>query len=428
MKINHAKMQLAISLLLLTGISFLLASTAGARERTEAVDNQIVVRLESGQLLDDINATYGTITVQALGTADMYLLQVPTGEDTNDIIELMEDDNRILLAEPNYIGDTPEADPSSIWGWGGQNSQPYGEQYAIDALNLNEAQTMSTGSGIVIAVLDTGIELDHPALQGSITAVRADFVDGDNSPDDEFNGLDDDGDGLIDEAAGHGTHVAGIVHLVAPSAQIMPVRVLDSDGRGEAYALAEAIQFAADNGANVINLSLGMGTKSNSLKDIIRQVTQQGVLVVSAAGNLGQDEKQYPGANSCSLVVTAVGQSLKRSNFANYGSWITLAAPGESIYSPFPDGYAWWDGTSMATPFVSGQAALLMSLSPTLNPRQINSLIVGTTKNLDPQNPRFKGKLGAGLLDVEASLTMLQSGQLPGNSGSYVMSGGCVSD
>ena len=103
---------------------------------------------------------------------------------------------------------------------------------ALVALNLPAAHAISQGAGAVVAVLDTGAQMDHPLRAGIFPAVTADFVDGDAHPDDAFNGLDDDGDGVVDEAAGHGTHIAGIVHMAAPQAQIMPVRVLDSDGRG----------------------------------------------------------------------------------------------------------------------------------------------------------------------------------------------------
>jgi subtilisin family serine protease len=272
---------------------------------------------------------------------------------------------------------------------------------------------ISRGAGAVVAVIDTGAQLDHPALAASFTAARHDFIDGDDVPDDVFSDVN--GDGVADEAAGgHGTHVAGIVHLVAPEAQIMPLRVLDADGNGDIFTVAEAILYAIHNGADVINLSLGTPSKSDLLKEVVREATRNGVVVVAAAGNLNTNAPQYPAADQCALSVTAIGPTGIKSEFANFGGKVEFAAPGESIYSTFPkDGYAWWSGTSMATPFVAGQAALIHSAGPALNARDIALLIGGTARSLDKLNPQFVGRLGRGLIDISASLELLLTGNLP---------------
>ncbi len=243
---------------------------------------------------------------------------------------------------------------------------------------------------------------------------------------DEPNGLDDDGDSLVDEAAGHGTHVAGIIHLVAPDARIMPLRVLDSDGRGNMFTLAKALLYASSNGADVVNLSLGTPSRSDLLRDAVRELTRNGVAVVAAAGNGNTNAKQYPAADNCALAVTSVGSANTKSTFANFGGWITVAAPGEGIYSTLPpSGYAWWSGTSMATPFVAGQAALISSLSPSLTVRDVATLISGTAQSLDVMNPAFAGQLGSGQIDIGVSLERLQAGHLSTSGGSPI-SGSCV--
>lgn len=276
----------------------------------------------------------------------------------------------------------------------------------------------------MVAVLDTGVQLDHPNLVGVLTTTGYDFVDNDPLPNDEFNGLDD--EIVPGSAGGHGTHVAGIVHLTAPAAQIMPLRILDPDGRGDVSTLIEAIKYAVDHGADVINLSLGTPDKSDALKTVIRYATQNGVVVVAAAGNLETSQKEYPAATQCALAVTSVGPGGIKTDFANYGKWISFAAPGEGIYSTFPiSGYAWWSGTSMAVPFVAGQAALISSLDSSLNPRQIAMLIGGTAVSLDEINPDFDGELGLGQPDIEASLLVLLSGNLP-TSNRGLMSSSCV--
>ncbi len=401
--------------------------SALARFRGEYRPSQILVQLDplSGATIDDLNADYSTTTLQTFSlSTNIYLLQIPTGEDAKDFAELLNADLRTFFAEPDFIGQTPEAHRRGIWGWGGQDPTPLGEQYALEALNIPAAHTLSQGAGTVVAVLDTGVQLDHPNLVGVLTTTGYDFVDNDPLPNDEFNGLDD--EIVPGSAGGHGTHVAGIVHLTAPAAQIMPLRILDPDGRGDVSTLIEAIKYAVDHGADVINLSLGTPDKSDALKTVIRYATQNGVVVVAAAGNLETSQKEYPAATQCALAVTSVGLGGIKTDFANYGKWISFAAPGEGIYSTFPiSGYAWWSGTSMAVPFVAGQAALIASLAPTLNPRQIALLIGGTAVSLDAVNPEFAGELGLGQPDIEASLLVLLSGNLP-TSNRGLMSSSCV--
>jgi subtilisin family serine protease len=212
----------------------------------------------------------------------------------------------------------------------------------------------------------------------------------------------------VDELYGHGTHVTGIVHLVAPEARLLPLRVLNSDGRGNNFRTASAIVYATRQGADAINLSLGTSQPSALLRQVVGEAAQHGVVVVGAAGNLNMDAKQYPAAEACAIAVTSVNARDKKSSFANYGDWIGVAAPGENIYSTFPvNGYAWWSGTSMATPFVAGQAALLRGANLQLTLDEVGLLIGGTAVSLDRKNPAFRGQLGEGRIDLFASLESL---------------------
>ncbi len=365
--------------------------------------SQVVARLQPGVDIEDIHSDYHTWTVDLL-PEQVYLLGLEPGSDVLETVAQMENDPRIVYAEPNLIGQVPEADPFRIGAWAGYDPAPSTAQYANEHLDLPLARELSTGSGVVVAVLDTGAQLDHPALAPHLAA-GYDFVDDDTVPADEGNGLDDDGDSLVDEATGHGTHVAGIVLLVAPQSQIMPLRVLDSDGVGNAFQVAQAMIYASDHGAQVLNLSLGTSLYSDVLLEGVNYARSAGVLVVAAAGNLNSTEPQYPAASEGVIAVAALdGQRLKTS-FSNYGSWVDLAAPGESIYSTYPiDGYGWWSGTSMATPFVSGQIALLRSLAPWLTPAQIEGQLAAKAQSLDSLNPDYVGQLGSGEPDVAASL------------------------
>ncbi len=382
-----------------------------ASEPPPAMQNEVIVKLDVQQpdaTIAAINQTYGTTTIRPFSpTRAIYLLQAPAGADPEQLAATMTNDARILYAEPNRATDAPEAIGREAFSWGGQDDGPYNEQYAQEMLGLPAAHVLSQGAGIIVAVIDTGVQLNHPALAPRLTTARIDFVDGDDVPEDEFSGGNDYG-------AGHGTHVAGIVNLVAPQAQIMPIRVLDTDGRGYSFTVAEAILFAVENGARVINLSLGMPFQSDFLEDVIEDAAEEGVVFVASAGNLNSTQPQYPAATECVVSVTAVNADRIKADFANYGNWLLLSAPGVGIYSTLPvDGYGSWSGTSMAAPFAAGQAALLLSMNPGLNAVQVADLMGGTAVNLNPFNPSYPNQLGLGLINVAASLNSLQAGIIP---------------
>lgn len=388
---------------------------------------ELIVRLVAGVGVDDLNASLGTATLAAYpGDARTYLLRTPAGADPQALAEALDLDLRVEFASPNYIGQAPEANPRSIGVWGGLDPAPLLAQPALDQIGLAAAQQISRGAGALVAIIDTGAQLDHPALAASLDPGGYDFVDGDSEPADVADGLDQDGDGLADDAYGHGTHVAGIVHTVAPAAGLLILRALDADGNGDIFTIAQAIDYALARGARVINLSLGTPEDAHLLRAAVSRATHAGAVVVASAGNESSEAEQYPGASNCALAVGAVGPGGLRSPFSNYGAWVAVSAPGEAIFSAFPtDGYAYWGGTSMAAPFVAGEAALLLSLRPSLNPRQVATLIGGTASPLDGQNPQFAGELGDGLISADAALRAAAAGVEPRAQRSR-LSGSCV--
>lgn len=391
--------------------------------------NEVIIKLDpaSGATVSAINATYGTTTLGPIGSlAGVYRLRVPSEQDAQAVAATMANDARLLYAHPNYQREPPEANPRSSRAWGGLDPTPYHTHYARAMLGLPAAHEVTTGDGIVVAILDTGIALSHPALADKLAAAGYDFVDDDASPDDVGNGADDDGDGETDEAVGHGTHVAGIVLMVAPAARLMPLRVLDSDGIGDDGLIAQAIGYAVDHGAHVINLSLGSADESETLEEAIERATRAGVVVVSASGNANSDHKQYPAAENCALAVTSVNQDDVKSPFANFGSWVDLASPGEAIYSTLEgNGYGSWSGTSMAAPFVSGQAALIRSLRRAWTPRQISAAIAYTARDIRAKNPGYGSDLGEGRIDVAGSVALARSSALPPDDEALISSS-CV--
>jgi subtilisin family serine protease len=211
---------------------------------------------------------------------------------------------------------------------------------------------------------------------------------------------------------GHGTHVAGIVDIAAPAAKLMPLRVLDPEGYGDDFTIAKAVSVATRNGADVINLSLGSPNRSTLLRQAIQSATGDGVLVAAAAGNSNSFVPHYPAAGNGVaasadglVAVTSVGMNASKSDFANYGGWVDIAAPGEGIRSAFPASvYANWSGTSMATPFVSGQAALIHAVHGSLRPAGVEKQIRCSARSLIVTDPVYAAMLGAGYANAGASL------------------------
>ena len=378
------------------------------------VDHQVVVKLDpaASTRISRINASYGTKTLEKLqGSEGVYLLQLRWWADEQQMAERMRRDWRVLDAEPNFIAEAPEGDAryralvDSALG-------SISDQYAVEALNLSCAHSINRGQGSVVAVLDTGVQLDHPDLKDNLEGIQGyDFVDDDADPSDGPTGLDEDANGFADEMVGHGTHVSGIVALAAPEAKIMPVRALNSDGFGDTFTIAEAIYYAHLHGADVINLSLGTPQKSGLLQRAISEVSRRGTVVVASAGNSGDTVRRYPAADSSALAVTSVDEEEEKSTYASFGYWVDVAAPGDEIYSAFPiSTHAWWSGTSMAAPFVSGQAALIHSVKPSLSVTSIQGLIADTAQSLEEQDPTYSDGMGDGLADVGASLGELSPG------------------
>ena len=406
---------------LVLALCLLMLSGAASRAQADCgpgvfVPQQVIVKLNPilGATVQKINATYGSTTLEAFpGSTGAYLLSLPTGSGVTETVKQMANDPRLLYAEPNFFAQSPEGGARHR-AFGVSDVAPTSQEYAVQALGLVSAHTISQGEGTKVAVLDTGAQLDHPALEANFEdAGRYDFVEGDRNPSDRPVGRDADCDGDKDEMVGHGTHVAGIVDITAPAAKIMPLRVLDPEGYGNVFTIAKAVYFAEHNRADVINLSLGSPSRSKLLQEVIKVATAGGVLVAVAAGNSNSFVAEYPAAGNGVaasadglVAVTSVNRYDRKSDFANYGKWVDIAAPGESIRSAFPvSKYAYWSGTSMATPFVSGQAALIHAAYGSLDPAGVENRIRCSARSLLATDPIYAAMLGAGRADVCASLS-----------------------
>jgi thermitase len=280
------------------------------------------------------------------------------------------------------------------------NDQLYQEEYQwnLPAIGTEQGWEISKGDeDSTIAVIDTGVDLDHPDLVNRL--VEGYNIIGDNSNPDDDNG--------------HGTHVAGIIASETNNRQgiagltwfnkIMPVKAMSAEGYGTTFDIAKGIIWAVDNGADVINLSLGNYKESNVLKRAIRYAYKNNVVMIAAAGNDSTRQPSYPAAYPEVLSVSAVSYDGSLAEFSNYGSYINISAPGVYIPSTyFNEQYASLSGTSMAAPHVAGLAGLIKSTNPELTNNEVMSIIQSTAKDLGARGKDIE--FGSGLIDINKAL------------------------
>jgi len=288
---------------------------------------------------------------------------------------------------------------------GSENDPIRPQQWALDKTSFEAAWGVSRGAGVKVAIVDSGVEAAHQDLAGSVLPGK-DYID-------------PGGDGRTDPN-GHGTHVAGIIaaHVdnglgivgAAPGVRILPVRVLDANGGGDASNVAEGVIWAADHGARVINLSLG-GGKSAGIEQAIQYANSKGDVVLAAGGNNGAsgNAPMYPAAYPEAIAVAAVDSDLSHPAFGNTGNYLDVSAPGVGIVSLWgtsPTAYADASGTSMATPYASAEAALIIAASPGLSAARVKQIMESTATDLGAggDDPVF----GHGLINPEAALLASQ--------------------
>ena len=414
-----------------------------------AAEGDKIVRTKSATGLPVVTAACAILDCEVIGALDvlpgstqpssLFLVRGLLNNTVNFLLSLLglaqiEDDLPVTVAEDGWGSDqqtTAVLDQQTtavldrLWDrtpmqyYGSTAWRAYLRQPAADIVRLRDAHCdlHATGGGVV-AVIDTGVDLDHPTLKPFLVQ-GVDFTGGTGSGDEKNGvtqqttavldgttwvngstaaGLDQQTTAVLDDpqhaAFGHGTMVAGLVHLTAPTAKIMPVKAFKSDGTAYTSDILRAIYYSVNKGAKVLNMSFSRPTPSLEMKIALDYASLRGAVLVASAGNEGTSQLRYPAAYDSVIGVAATTNEDVRSSYSNYGSnLVTAAAPGDGVITTYPWGTfaATW-GTSFSTPIVSGAAALLVGIQGNASPAQVTAAV----KKAKP----LTSDLGAGRLQV----------------------------
>ena len=402
------------------------------------VPGEIIVKFKPGvrdEVISELNRKLGTSVLYTSPFAGFKRLKIPKGKTVEEMVNIYKRNPNVEYAEPNFI----------VYAFMFPNDEYYFYQWHLDnpeygGINMEAAWDISTGSGVTVAIIDTGIAYeDHeefvdnpgrgrdywityaqaPDLAGTDFVPGYDFVNDDTHPNDD---------------EGHGTHVTGTIAQttnnglgvagVAFNCSIMPVKVLDSTGSGTYTDIADGIYFAANNGARVINMSLGGTSESTTLEDALEYAYNAGVTIICAAGNSGPNGLPiYPAAyDAYCIAVGATRYDETVSYYSTTGSYVDIAAPGGDIYvdqngdgygdgvlqqthdgSDYTNfGYWFYQGTSMATPHVSGVATLLIANGVATTPDEVREALQSTAEDKGPTG--WDSEYGYGIVDAYAAL------------------------
>jgi len=338
----------------------------------------------------------------------IYRLRLVPGADVLHAVQDLNANPAVVYAEPDYLAHiiaTP-------------NDPLYPGQWGLTQINAPTAWDVVTGAtDVVIAVVDAGLDTSHPDLAGQLWTNPGEIAG--NSVDDDNNGYVDDihGWNIVDDNAnlsdntGHGTQVAGVIAAatnngagiagVCWNCRLMVVKVTQSGGAANYSDIAAGVNYAAQKGAEVINLSLGGYSDSATLRAAVEAASETAV-VVGGAGNDDKSDPFYPAAyDDYVLAVAGTSSSDTKVGTSNYGTWVDVSAPGEVITTTFDGGgYGSTSGTSMAVPFAAGLAGLLRSRHPGWSPNTVRAQIVQTADDIDSLNPGYVGQLGSGRINA----------------------------
>jgi len=388
------------------------------------VEGQVLVRFkpQTGALVRAAAlAALESRFLRRLARLDVYVVAIPPGETVEAMVEAYRRNPDVEFAEPNFLLRVSATPNDTLFQYqyalsntgqtiGSLPGSPKGQARA-DIRAMAGWEESKGRPEVVIAVVDTGVDLTHPDLKNKVLNSGRDFVNND------FDASDDHGHGsmvagIAAAETNNGEGIAGVAWL----SKVLPLKAMDSTGTGSTDKVAEAIRYAADNGAQVVNLSLGTDQPSQTLRDACKYASEKGVFIAAAAGNKGT-AVHYPAAyDPYVFAVAATDYNDARADFSNIGSEVDAAAPGVRILAPYPLAltpagylpYAYGDGTSFATAHVSGMAALVRSLKPGLSPGQVMNILRYSADDVNAATYKDRDEfVGYGRVNLEKAIVPL---------------------
>jgi subtilisin family serine protease len=400
-------------------VAVLLLGTTG--QASAAVP--VIVQLGPLSSVTSIVSTLGGTVLDSIPGTNIYLLNLPflPSSLTASLLGIQWLEVNQGVALPALPMPVPLKVPSTV------PADWYKYQPSMLLIHSRDALAYSKGRGVMVADLNSRVDVGHPALIGHLTT-GYDFVstkpDGSTALNQSSSSfMDQSSSSFMDQSSSsfmdqfgisflnqssssfmdgnpaysHGTLCAGVIAVVAPESMIMPLRVFDDQGSADLFTIAKAIRYAVNNGAQVVNMSFGTLQNSQAIKSSINFALSKNVVLVASAGNNNTSAVQYPAAYSGVITTAATDLFDKKASFSNYGSYVYVDAPGVNIFSSYPQGdYSMVSGTSFSAPIVAGTAALIRSMQAT----GIGNDIATGSINIDAKNPKYINQLGYGRIDV----------------------------
>ncbi len=353
---NLYKMRNLLTVLLVIAVS----ASLHALPPSEPIPGEAILRFAPDAEPDSVIAGTGAVFEDSISGPRTFLVSFSATIPVDTMVNRLQARQGVLKAQPNFRHQLPEIQQMSQ-SFPDQNApayledvspSPYYDQQALNTIIADSAALFSTGESVVVAVIDNGIDVLHPLFAGSIDPSGYDFVDDDYNPDE-----------VPGQVYGHGTFVSGLIRLIAPDAHLMPIRTFDTAGVATTFDICEAIYWAIDYQADIINMSFGLYKDYPIIDAVMDDAFQAGVLMVAASGNDGLALSAYPAGHDGVLSVAALDSLELLADFSNYGDNLDVCAPGVNLYSALAGEYDWgrWSGTSFAAPLVTATCALILS-------------------------------------------------------------------
>ena len=313
-------------------------------------------------------------------------------EPSNEVLSQLKNDSRVISFSPNNTIEVPPVveQPHSLFSTFSLDSE-----WGFKSMNF--PQTIHSITTVDIAILDTGVDTDHPLLKDSIK-----------------DGYDALFDRSIEDEHGHGTHVAGIIAKNTPHLRIIPIKTLNKNGNGDLYAFIRGLYYAIDHRADVINMSFGITSDNEMVREAVNEAISNDISIIAASGNNGSAHLLYPANYEDVISVGAYDQNEVKAQFSQYGDHLDFVAPGVDIWSSWLGGeYKLESGTSMATPFISKTVALIKSINPNLSATEIQEILITSASPLKGETVQT---IGHGKVNVDMALKLAEE---KGNSYEY---------